>query len=129
MASGYYKPCREPDVCNGLIDKYWNTQQYDLCFQGHLPLAEQWYPLAECQIGYFYLHGLGIERDLEKAFYWTKRAAEHGDWDGQYNLATFYEDAIGTQQDLGQAAYWFRQAALQGHKLAIEACKARKIDI
>lgn len=129
MASGYYKPCRELDVCNGLIDKYWNTQQYDLCFQGHLPLAEQGYPLAECQIGYFYLHGLGIERDLEKAFYWTKRAAQHGDWDGQYNLATFYEDAIGTQQDLGQAAYWFRQAALQGHKLAIEACKARKIDI
>ena len=47
------------------------------------------YPLAECQIGYFYYEGLGVEKDLEKALYWTRRAAEHGDRDGQYNLAEF----------------------------------------
>ena len=35
------------------------------------------YPLAECQIGYFYYDGLGVEKDLEKALYWTRRAAEY----------------------------------------------------
>ena len=95
MADAYYKPCKEFDICNELIEKYWESKQYDKCFEGHLVLAEQGYPLAECQIGYFYYEGLGVEKDLEKALYWTRRAAEHGDRDGQYNLAEFYEDAIG----------------------------------
>ena len=54
MAGAYYKPCKEFDICNELIEKYWETKQYDKCFEGHLVLAEQGYPLAECQIGYFY---------------------------------------------------------------------------
>ena len=64
-----------------------------------------------------------MEKDLEKAFYWTRRAAEHGDWDGQYNLACFYTEGIGTACDPQLAAYWYRQAALQGHELAIAQCQ------
>ena len=123
MADAYYKPCKEFDICNELIEKYWETKQYDKCFEGHLVLAEQGYPLAECQIGYFYYEGLGVEKDLEKALYWTRRAAEHGDRDGQYNLAEFYEDAIGVERDIEQAKHWYRLAALQYHDLAIEKCK------
>lgn len=55
--------------------------------------------------------------------YWTRRAAEHGDRDGQFNLAWFYEDAIGVERDIEQAKYWYRLAALQGYDLAIEKCK------
>ena len=66
MSEPYYKPCRELDICNELIEKYFNTQQYEKCFEGHLALAEQGYPLAECQIGYFYYDGLGAPKDLEK---------------------------------------------------------------
>jgi AAA ATPase len=122
MASAYYKPCKELDICNELIEKYWESKQYDKCFEGHLVLAEQGYPLAECQIGYFYYEGLGVEKDLEKALYWTRRAAEHGDRDGQYNLAWFYEEAIGVERDIEQAKHWYRLAALQYHDLAIEKC-------
>lgn len=123
MAGAYYKPCKEFDICNELIEKYWETKQYDKCFEGHLVLAEQGYPLAECQIGYFYYEGLGVEKDLEKALYWTRRAAEHGDRDGQCNLAWFYEDAIGVERDIEQAKHWYRLAALQNNDLAIEKCK------
>lgn len=108
MAGAYYKPCKEFDICNELIEKYWESKQYDKCFEGHLVLAEQGYPLAECQIGYFYYEGLGVEKDLEKALYWTRRAAEHGDRDGQCNLAWFYEDAIGVERDIEQAKHWYR---------------------
>lgn len=123
MASGYYRPCREFDMCNELIEKYWNTKQYDRCFAGHLKLAEQGYPLAECQIGYFYLEGLGIEKDLEKAVFWTERAANHGDRDGQYNLARFYEKGIGVNADPEKAKYWYKLAALQNQDLSIKKCK------
>ncbi|MBP3304672.1 MAG: sel1 repeat family protein [Oscillospiraceae bacterium] len=123
MGDFYYNPCPELDRCNELIEKYFQTQQYDKCFEGHLVLAEQGYPLAECQVGYFYFEGLGVEKDLEKALYWTRRAAEHGDWDGQYNLAWFYENAVGVERDLEKAKHWYYQAALQNHDLAIEKCK------
>jgi len=121
--SEYYKPCRELDICNELIEKYFNTQQYKECFDGHLVLAKQGYALAECQVGYFYYDGLGVEKDLEKAVYWTRRSAEHGDRDGQCNLAWFYEDAIGVERDIEQSGFWYRQAALQNHDLAIEKCR------
>lgn len=124
MPEAYYKPCKELDICNELIDEYFNTEQYEKCFEGHLVLAEQGYPLAECQVGYFYYEGLGVKADLERAFYWTKKAAEHGDRDGQCNLAWFYEEGIGTSKDMEKAKQWYRQAALQGHDMAIEKCKA-----
>lgn len=48
MADNYYKPCKEFDICNELMAKYWESKQYDKCFEGHLALAEKGYPLAEC---------------------------------------------------------------------------------
>ena len=106
MEDQYYQPCKELDICNELIEKHWNTQQYDKCFEGHLALAEQGYPLAECQVGFFYLEGLGVEKDLVKALYWTERSAQHGDRDGQCNLAWIYEEGFGVEKDLEKVKYW-----------------------
>ena len=122
MASAYYKPCPELDRCNELIEKYWKTQQYEKCFSGYLALAKQEYPLAECQVGYFYLEGQGVEKDLEKALYWTEQAAIHGDWDGQFNLGWFYEEGTAVPADMEKARHWYKQAALQGHELALKKC-------
>ncbi len=128
MSESYYKPCKELDICNELIEKYFNTQQYEKCFEGHMLLAAQGYPLAECQVGYFYYDGLGVEKNLDKALFWTKRAAEHGDRGGQYNLAWFNEEGIGVEQNLAQAKYWYKQAALQNHDMAIEKCSELGIE-
>ena len=70
-----------------------------------------------------------MEKDLAKAVWWTRRAADHGDRDGQCNLAWFYEDGIGVERDMEQAAFWYRQAALQDHDLAIEKCKELDISL
>ncbi len=129
MTGYYYKPCPELDRCNELIEKHFHSQQYEECFQGHLALAQQGYPLAECQVGYFYYDGLGVEKDLDKAVYWTRRAADHGDRDGQCNLAWFHEDGIGVARDMEQAIFWYRKAALQEHDLAMEKCKELGVDI
>jgi len=123
MASSYYKPCKELTLCEELINKYWFSQQYDKCFKGHLEIAKQGYPLAECQVGYFYLEGIGVEKDLEQAFYWTQRSAHHGDRDAQMNLAEFYARGIFVDKSIEQAKLWYHNAALQGHDLAIEKCR------
>ncbi len=61
--------------------------------------------------------------ELDKAVRWTRRAAEHGDRDGQYNLAWFHEAGIGVECDLEQAIFWYRKAALQNHDLAMKKCR------
>lgn len=66
--SDYYAPCKELDECNALIEQYWNTKRYELCFAGHLKLAEKGYPLAECQVGYFYLEGYGVQKISHRHF-------------------------------------------------------------
>ena len=78
---------------------------------------------AECQVGYFFYDGIGVEKDADKAFYWTQRAAEHGDRDGQFNLAYFYEEGIGTPVNMEKAKHWYKKAAEQNHDLAIQKCQ------
>ena len=129
MKEAYYKPCQELDICNELIEKYFHTRQYEKCFEGHLRLAEKGYPLAECQVGYFYFDGLGTEKNPEKAVYWTRRSADHGDRDGQFNLAWFHEEGIGVECDMEQAIFWYRKAAFQNHDLAIQKCRELGIDL
>ena len=124
MASRYYAPCRELEICDSLFSQYWEAGEYGRIVSGLLPLAEQGYPLAECQVGYFYAQGLGVKRDLDRALLWTRRAAEHGDRDGQFNLGCFYEEGTVLARDMEQAALWYQRAARQGHAEAAERCRA-----
>lgn len=124
MASRYYAPCRELEICDSLFNQYWEAGEYGRIFSGLLPLAEQGYPLAECQVGYFYAQGLGVERNLDRALLWTRRAAEHGDRDGQFNLGCFYEEGTVLARDMEQAALWYQRAARQGHAEAAERLRA-----
>lgn len=70
-----------------------------------------------------------MEKDIVKAFYWTERAANYGDRDGQCNLAWFYEEGIGVEIDIEKAKFWYKKSALQGNDLANEKCKALCIDV
>ena len=124
MTSRYYAPCRELEICDSLFNQYWEAGEYGRIFSGLLPLAEQGYPLAECQVGYFYAEGLGVERDLDKALLWTRQAAEHGDRDGQFNLGCFYEEGTALARDMEQAVLWYQRAARQGHTEAAERLRA-----
>ena len=68
-----------------------------------------------------------MEKDLEKAVYWTRRSARHGDHDAQYNLGEFYENGTGIKKDLLKALYWYTQSALQQDEDAIEKCRQYRI--
>lgn len=118
QVSEYYKPCKELDLCNELIEKYYNNKMYKECFDGHITLARQGYPLAECQVGFFYWAGLGVEINKERAFYWTKKSAEHGDRDAQYNLGKFFEEGYYVDINLDKAMEWYKKAADQNHDMA-----------
>ena len=124
MISNYYKPGKELYMYMLFIDKYFKPNQYEKCFSLLLNLAKGGYPLAECTVGSFFLEGLGTDKDLLKALYWTMLSAEHGDRTGQYNLARYYEEGIALEKDIDMAKYWYGKSAAQGYRLAVEKLTA-----
>ena len=75
MAETYYKPCSEFDRCNELIEKYWNTKQFEKCFEGHMELAEKGYPSFPAASTKTALDGW---RTLPVYWKKTERQAQHG---------------------------------------------------
>lgn len=70
-----------------------------------------------------------MEKDMKKSFFYTERAARHGDRDAQFNLANwFYEPGVIVEKNMAEAIAWYRRAARQGQSNAVEYCNARGID-
>ncbi len=60
MSKEYYLSCPELSRCYDL-DKYWMSKEYKKWFDGYLAIAEETsYALAECQVGFAYLEGVGV---------------------------------------------------------------------
>jgi tetratricopeptide (TPR) repeat protein len=53
-------------------------------------------------------------KDYENAYKWYRKAAEQGDVNAQFSLATLYDYGEGVTQDYKEAAKWYRKAAEQG---------------
>lgn len=58
-----------------------------------------------------YAKGLGVEKDLEKANLWLRRAASEGNVIAQYNLARKSEAGIDMPVNKDEALNWYSQAA------------------
>lgn len=80
--------------------------------------AEQGYAGAECNVGYHYHHGLGIEASEASARLWYARSAAKGDLIAQCNLGFMHADGCGGAVDLDEAKRLFARAAAQGDKAA-----------
>ncbi|KAJ6252071.1 sel-1-like protein [Anaeramoeba flamelloides] len=62
-------------------------------------------------LGDCYLNGNGIEKSIEKAFYFYKKASELGSARGCFNLGRFYESGLGgTKKDFVLAKEWYDKA-------------------
>jgi tetratricopeptide (TPR) repeat protein len=55
------------------------------------------------------------EGDYEGAFEYLTKAAELGDIEAQYKLATLYDDGLGVDKDEKKEIYYLEEAAIRGH--------------
>ncbi len=112
------------EVCNELIEKYYKRGMYEACFDGYLKLAKETeFPLAMCQVGYFYLLGIGCMKSVERAMYWIMKAADQEDGDAMFNLGLIYEHGLSGFVDQPKANYWYLKAAMKGQHEALNKCK------
>lgn len=60
-----------------------------------------------------YLGGEGVEKDVNEALRWYRKAAENGVYDAQLRLGDFYFDGKVVERDIKVAQKWYLQAAKQ----------------
>ena len=83
--------------------------------------AEQGDVIAQCNLGFMYQNGTGIEQSYEKAVEWYLKAAEQGFACAQCNLGCMYENGRGVEQSFEKAREWYEKAAEQEYEDAIKA--------
>ena len=66
---------------------------------------------------------MGVEMDYEEAAQWYRMAAEQGDSDAQFNLATMYANGDGVELNMDEAIRWLQKSADQGDEEAKEQLK------
>ena len=76
------------------------TQDFAKAAEWYRKSAEQGYARAQCNLGYFYENGRGVEKDLAKAVEWYRKSAEQGYARAQYNLGRCYHNEQGVARDL-----------------------------
>jgi TPR repeat protein len=69
---------------------------------------------AQCDLGWIYSTGDGVEPDPTEGVKWYRAAAENGSSMAQYNLGIIYKNGHGVAQDYAEASRWYRMAAEQG---------------
>ncbi len=105
-----------PNPGERTTDIAWNSGDFQRAFEVALPRAEAGEPWAQLRLGIFYENGWWVDRNIEKAEYWYKKAAVQkstGNWaDGQLVGATgkpgyFNQnsDALIAQFNLAQLYY------------------------
>lgn len=70
------------------------------------PLAQQDDAASQAGLGFMYHRGFGMAVDDKKAAYWSRKAAEHGQPEGQMLLGTLYYSGRGVMQSYIQAFAW-----------------------
>jgi TPR repeat protein len=70
-----------------------------------------------------YNMGQGVTQNYQEAIKWTRKAAEQGQAEAQFNLGVMYNMGQGVAQNHQEAVKWFRKAAEQGYAKAQKALK------
>lgn len=69
---------------------------------------------AQYRLGQAHLRGLGVKKDIPKAFAFMKQAADQGHTEALGGVGYFYAQGLSVKKDLTEAAAWFRKGAEKG---------------
>lgn len=98
---------------NGL--EYFKSRNYSEAVRCYMKAAEMGHAGAQCNLGYCYKYGYGVEKNIYTAVVWYRKAAEQGNSVAQYNLGLCYENGQGVRQDRNEAVKWLRRSADKGY--------------
>ena len=80
--------------------------------------ADQGLEDAQTNLVMFYLNGIGVEKNLEKAVFWAKKLAKSGEAFAQLNFGFMYLNGTGVKQDHTKGYEWVKKSAKQNFERA-----------
>jgi len=81
-------------------------------------LAEEDSPSGLRAVGWMYYNGWGVDKDVDKAIEYYKKASDLGDGNASWNLGQLNETGDGVPKNLDEAAAYYKKASEQGFKEA-----------
>ncbi|HXI54411.1 MAG TPA: tetratricopeptide repeat protein [Candidatus Saccharimonadales bacterium] len=84
-------------------------------FELNAEAAHGGYADAVLAMGWFYLNGVGVERDVERARKWYRDSARRGEPRAMFSLGQIAYD----ERDFSDALRWFMRASEAGHVRSI----------
>ena len=84
-------------------------------FKWALKAAERGHMIAQHNVGSAYLHGTGVEKNLDQARDWYGRAAEQGFAHSEWMMGRIYLEGIGVAPNRDEALKWLTKSLAQGH--------------
>lgn len=100
----------------------YNSGDFTKAMKIWLPLAQAEDAAAQAGIGFMYHRGMGMPVDNRKAAYWLRKAAEHGQPEGQMMLGTLYFYGTGVEKDYIKAYAWC-DLAQDGGNADAQSCR------
>jgi len=86
------------------------------------PLAQKEDAASQAGLGFMYHRGMGVAVDNSKAAYWLRKAAEHGQPEGQFMLGSLYFYGAGVEKSYVKAYAWC-DLAQDGGNADAQACR------
>ena len=80
--------------------------------------AEKGIPDWENNLGFCYIYGHGVEKNVAEGTNWYKKAIEHGSTDALFNLGLSYYKGEGVVKNLQEAKRLFEKSSAQGYDIA-----------
>lgn len=75
-------------------------------------------PQAQLNLAVWYIQGRHVPQSLPMAWYWFRKAADHGLTEAEYNLGLLYQGDEAMGRDDAEAARLFERAVSKGHVAA-----------
>ena len=84
----------------------YHSGDYQKALKIWLPLAQREDAASQAGIGFMYHRGMGVTTDNRRAAFWLRKAAEHGQPEGQFMLGSLYFYGAGVEKSYVQAYAW-----------------------
>ena len=99
-------------------NKAYRNSDFALAYYWWNLLAEAGHAKAQSNMGFLFLRGQGVDKNVSTAMRWMDRAAQQGSVTAQYNLGFLYGTLKGKLRDIEKSNFWYLKAAEQGHGTA-----------
>lgn len=105
---------------NSPIAQYYFVHYYSSGYEGEVSIEEivelcrrsanSGYHPAMVKLGEFYQGGRGVNKDINKAIYWYKRALPYDNYDAEYILGVLYKEGRDVDRNYNLAVKYLRMA-------------------